>query len=280
MSETIQLTVLVENTATGRGLKAEHGLSFHVQNGRDSFLFDTGQSELLLQNASVLGIDLSGVRAVALSHGHFDHTGGLPALWSLAPKAGLFLHPAALQPRYARRPEGHAHAVGMTAPVRVAVRQEAAWIRAATGVVEVHPGLFLTGEIPRVSDFEDVGGPFVLDEAGLVPDPIVDDQALFFDTRDGLVVVLGCAHAGVVNTLRHIRDLTRDRPIHAVLGGMHLLTASAQRIERTFEALRELKVLRLGPAHCTGTLPTARLWTEFPGQCFSCAVGTSLSFQR
>ena len=168
----------------------------------------------------------------------------------------------------------------MAPPVVAALQKRTALLNYAEGPIEFRPGFFLTGAIPRQSDFEDVGGPFVLDEAGAQPDPIADDQALFFDTRDGVVVVLGCAHAGVVNTLRHIRRLTGNRPFHAVLGGMHLLAASPERIARTFEALRELDVLRLGPAHCTGILPTARLWTEFAGRCFACGVGTSLMFQR
>ena len=108
----------------------------------------------------------------------------------------------------------------------------------------------------------------------------MDDQALFFDTRDGVVVMLGCAHAGVVNTLLHIRQLTHHRPIHAVLGGMHLLLASPERMARTVEALRDLGIARLGPAHCTGVAAAARLWAEFPQACFACSVGTRLVFQR
>jgi len=144
----------------------------------------------------------------------------------------------------------------------------------------VIPGVFLTGEIPRETEFEDVGGPFVLDEAGQWPDPIVDDQALYFDTIDGVVALVGCAHAGLVNTLRHIRRLTDNRPIHAVLGGMHLLVASAERLEATVQALREMNVARLGPAHCTGAAATARLWHEFPQACTTCSVGSSFVFQR
>jgi len=141
-------------------------------------------------------------------------------------------------------------------------------------------GFFLTGEIPRATSFEDVGGAFFLDEAGTQPDPILDDQALFFDTREGLVVLLGCAHAGVVNTLNHIGRLRPGRRFHVVLGGMHLLTAGPERIICTVEALRALGVERLGPAHCTGAAATARLWSEFPNACTVCSVGSRFMFQR
>lgn len=274
----ILVTVLVENAVHGRELRAEHGLAFHLQVGPQSLLFDTGQSELIAHNARLLGVDLAAIQAVALSHGHYDHTGGLEAVCRLAPQAPVHVHPAALTPRFARNPDGTTRSVGGSSTGLQADRLQSGLVRTNTAPVEVLPGIFLTGEIPRETDFEDVGGPFVLDEAGTRPDPMEDDQALFFDTQDGLVVLLGCAHAGVVNTLRHVRRLTRGRPIHAVLGGMHLLAASPERMDRTVAALRELGVQRLGPAHCTGAAATARLWTEFPQACAVCSVGSRFVF--
>jgi 7,8-dihydropterin-6-yl-methyl-4-(beta-D-ribofuranosyl)aminobenzene 5'-phosphate synthase len=280
MSESIVITVLVENSVQARGLMAEHGLAFHVQAGSESLLFDTGQSGLLVENARRLGMDLSRLGAIALSHGHYDHTGGLRAVWELAPDAPLHLHPGAMTARFARTPDGSTRDVAMSEPVRETVHVCATQCRKTSAPSEVMKGFFLTGEIPRETDFEDVGGPFVLDEAGMRPDPIQDDQALFFDTRDGMVVLLGCAHAGVVNTLRHVRRLTQDRPIREVLGGMHLLSASPERLTRTVEALRELGIERFGPAHCTGAAATARLWNEFPTACSPCSVGSRFLFQR
>jgi 7,8-dihydropterin-6-yl-methyl-4-(beta-D-ribofuranosyl)aminobenzene 5'-phosphate synthase len=130
-----------------------------------------------------------------------------------------------------------------------------------------------------VTDFEDTGGSFFLDHACQQPDPLTDDQAIYFDTTQGTVVVLGCAHAGVINTLYYVRQLTHDRPVHAVLGGMHLINASSERLQWTIEQLRKLGVERLGPAHCTGTAAVAALWNAFPGQCFDCHAGTRLEFE-
>jgi 7,8-dihydropterin-6-yl-methyl-4-(beta-D-ribofuranosyl)aminobenzene 5'-phosphate synthase len=277
---TILVTVLVENTVHGRDLMAEHGLAFHIEAGPQRLLFDTGQSALLAHNAPRLGIDLSQLGALALSHGHYDHTGGLPALAELAPYATLHVHPAALAPRYAQNPDGTTRPVGISESSLAILRARAPQVLYANARTEVLPGFFLSGEIPRATDFEDVGGPFVLDELAERPDLILDDQALFFDTRDGLVVLLGCAHAGVVNTLRHVRQLLPGRPIHAVLGGMHLLNASSERMTRTVEALRDLGVRKLGPAHCTGAVAAARLWHEFPEACAACAVGSRFTFYR
>jgi 7,8-dihydropterin-6-yl-methyl-4-(beta-D-ribofuranosyl)aminobenzene 5'-phosphate synthase len=278
MSERILLTVLMDNTVHGRDLVAEHGFAVHLHGDAGDFLFDTGQTGLLRHNARSLGLDLARLGGIGLSHGHYDHTGGLPDVWTAAPDARVFHHPDATGPHFVRDSDGGTRNVGMAEPVRAALRERPSLVQPHEGALEFAPGFFLTGTIPRRTDFEDVGGPFVRDAAGAEPDPIADDQALYFDTAEGVVVVLGCAHAGVVNTLRYIQHLTRERPLYAVLGGMHLLAAGAERLDRTVQALRELEVQRLGPAHCTGVASAARLWTEFPRRCFACGVGTRLLF--
>lgn len=278
MSDTICVTTLVENTVYQRGLRAEHGLAFHIQFGRHHVLFDTGQSDLLLHNASRLGLDLRQLDAIVLSHGHDDHTGGLKAVRSFSPACQLFLHPAATAARFSVNARGETRAVGMTEDTRELVRTSAStvWTREP---IEVLPGLFATGEIPRTTDFEDAGGRFYLDGAGQQPDPLRDDQALYFESAKGLVVLLGCAHAGMVNTLLHIEGLTGGKRIHAVLGGMHLLNASAERIQGTMAALEQRQIALLVPMHCTGPAATMRLWAVFPGGCAAGPVGTRFVFE-
>ena len=280
MKVSITVTALVENCVHARGLLAEHGLAFHIQAGRHCLLFDTGQSDLLAQNARKLQINLEHVEAIALSHGHNDHSGGLSAARNAAPQARLFLHPASLSSKYTAKPDGAVQPIGMDGGSAEAIRAAADAVVWTAKPTEVMPGIFVTGEIPREHVFEDSGGRFFLDEACTRPDPLVDDQALFFDTTDGLVVLLGCGHAGVVNTLDYIRHLTGARPIHSVLGGMHLQSASPELMEKTIAALRRLDIRRLAPAHCTGLPALAQLWTALPDRCSSCAVGTSMSFQR
>jgi 7,8-dihydropterin-6-yl-methyl-4-(beta-D-ribofuranosyl)aminobenzene 5'-phosphate synthase len=279
MSESICITSLVENTVHQRGLKAEHGLAFHIQFGQYHVLFDTGQSDLLLHNARLLDLDLRQLDAIVLSHGHNDHCGGLKTALSLSPACRLHLHPAAVAAKFSTNAEGIARFIGMSDEAQKVVRTSAAtiWTRELTEVV---PGLFATGEISRQTSFEDVGGRFFLDERCEQPDALVDDQALFFESQDGLVVLLGCAHAGVVNTLEYIQHLTNGRPIHTVLGGMHLLTAGPERMAKTIEAFRRLKIQRIAPAHCTGTSAVAQMLAAFPDRCSTCDVGTRMTFRN
>ena len=224
-------------------------------------------------------ISLASADAVVLSHGHYDHTGGLAQVLKAVPRSGVFVHPAAFDAKHMRDDDGTVENVGMPLPDRnIALErpEEPVWTSRPT---EIRDGVFVTGEIPRATDFEDTGGPFFLDEQCRQPDPLIDDQAVFFDATAGTVVLLGCAHSGVINTLRYVRQLTDDRPIHAVVGGMHLMDASSERIDRTVEALKELCVACLVPVHCTGAAASARLCSEFPGQCLSCNVGETIEFE-
>ncbi|OQB90008.1 MAG: putative hydrolase [Verrucomicrobia bacterium ADurb.Bin118] len=278
MNNTLHITVLVENSASRRGLKAEHGWACLIEvNGR-RVLFDTGQTDLLLNNARALGCALDNLDAIVLSHGHYDHTGGLAAVNALAPAARLFFHPAALAPKYTARADGSADDIGLPATARETLANRDAAVVMTRVSREIVPGLLVTGEIPRQTGFEDVGGRFFLDAACRQADPLLDDQAVFLPTAAGVVVVLGCAHAGVVNTLRHIEQLTGTRRIRAVLGGMHLLNASPERLEATVEAFRQREIPLLVPAHCTGIRAVARLWETFPAACATGGVGSRFTF--
>jgi 7,8-dihydropterin-6-yl-methyl-4-(beta-D-ribofuranosyl)aminobenzene 5'-phosphate synthase len=275
----IRITVLVENTAHRRGLLAEHGLAYWIEAGDSRMLFDTGQGLALAHNANKLGIDLSTADAVLLSHGHYDHTGGLHAELGRFRNATVYAHLTAFRERFIRRDDGSAQPVGSPIPsvdeLRPHVKQ---LIHPRRTPVQIADGVWMTGEIPRQNNFEDVGGAFYLDRSCTTPDPIIDDQAVYIETGQGVVVLLGCAHAGVVNTLDYIRSLTKEARIHAVLGGMHLLHADEHRLCETVRRLREFDVHRIGPAHCTGFAAMARLFHELPDRCYPCVAGTQFEF--
>ena len=281
MGEHVCITTLVEDTASAVGLSGEHGLSFWVEYGNQHVLFDTGQTDLLVENARLLGVNLDKAEAIVLSHGHYDHTGGLAAVLDIAPRAIVYVHPAALWPKFARKSH-ETQAIGMSDSTKEVIRahvqnERVVWTEEPT---EVMPGLFATGQIPRNTDFEDVGGAFFVDENCEKADILPDDQAMFFDTPRGLVVLLGCSHAGVVNTLDYVLKLTGKRRIYSVMGGLHLLSSSQERIERTISVFRGYDVQRIGLVHCTGANATQQIRNAFPGRCLTCSTGSQVNLQK
>ncbi|MBN1277180.1 MAG: MBL fold metallo-hydrolase [Deltaproteobacteria bacterium] len=278
MSKKRKVTIVVENRAGENGIVPEHGICLWIETGDSKVIFDTGQGGVLLNNASVLGIPLDKVGHVVLSHGHYDHTGGLKALLPESGNPKVYAHSAAFRPKFACNLYGQGNSIGMPSSSLKSIQTHAGEVVFTERPTQITEGLFVTGEIPRVTDFEDTGGPFFLDDRCTEPDPFPDDQALFFDTSEGTVVLVGCAHAGIVNTLLYIRQLTQGKPIHAVLGGMHLLSASPVRMERTIEFLNRLDPDILCPGHCTGNSAMAELWEAFPRKFIPCYAGRSFKF--
>ena len=276
----LRITTLVEDTVDTRLLLAEHGLAYWIELGRRRLLFDCGQGMALSINAHLLDIHLEQTEAILLSHGHYDHSGGLAdALRYVKSSVPIFLHPAALRQKYVARPNGDLLPAGMPWEIMRNLKKRGHLIFTKK-ITDLGDGLFLTGAIPRRTDFEDVGGPFFSDAQRQRPDLLPDDQAAFIVTKRGIIVILGCAHAGVINTLEYIRKLNGKRPILAVLGGMHLHSASPERIQKTIEALQRLGSPHLHPCHCTGFVATASLWQNFAGRCAPCPVGTVLEWKN
>jgi 7,8-dihydropterin-6-yl-methyl-4-(beta-D-ribofuranosyl)aminobenzene 5'-phosphate synthase len=274
----VRVTVLADNTVGTRGLLAEHGLALWVEVGDRRLLFDTGQGLVLAANASALGIDLRTLDTVVLSHGHYDHTGGLATVLGQASgRVTVHAHPDALLPKFARD-QASARAIGIPAPSLAALSGSRRRLLLSREAVEVAPGVRMTGEIPRRHLDEPTTEAFCLDPDGHHADPLLDDQALFMATGQGTVVLLGCAHAGVINTLDHIAELTGGAPLCAVLGGLHLRAASPARLAWALAALQRFSIVTLCPMHCTGMAATAALWAAFPGHCVPGAVGTTGTF--
>lgn len=280
MGRKVKITTLVENTACRGELVGEHGLAYFIESGENKILFDTGQSDLLLKNARAMGINLKAVDTIVLSHGHYDHTGGLATVLDEVRQVDLYMHPAALEPKFSCQKGQPSRKIGMPVPAVEYIRgrrniRDIIWTEEPT---EIHGVFTATGRVPRNTNFEDVGGPFFLDADGSRADLLFDDQSIFFESSKGLVVILGCTHSGIVNTLDYVAKLSGGKQIYAVFGGMHLYSASDERIERTIDAFRRYDVRRIGPAHCTGTKAVAKFWEALPDRCFECSAGTVIDF--
>lgn len=277
----LRITVAVDDHAGAGGLIAEHGLAIWIEHAGHEVLFDTGQGRALFHNTRPLGIALEKTHSICISHGHYDHLGGLSVTLAQARSPRLFVHPNAFARKYSQVHEGDGEPKSRYIGVS---RNEVPTFRKLSSVLwtdspmPVLGDMYVTGPIPRVTSYEDTGGPFFSDRDCQRPDPLTDDQALYVRTPDGLVVVLGCAHSGVVNTLTYAQSLTGGAPIRAVLGGMHLLTADEQRMTATIEALHHLNVQHIMPLHCTGAAAAERLRKAFPKQYVAGRVGTVMEW--
>jgi 7,8-dihydropterin-6-yl-methyl-4-(beta-D-ribofuranosyl)aminobenzene 5'-phosphate synthase len=274
------LTVITENTVPGKaaGLYAEHGFSLCLARPEAKILFDAGPAGLAtLNNAPRLGLDLRAADAMALSHGHMDHTGGLAGvLRAIGKRIPIYAHPEVFADRYARVGERITY-VGLPFK-REALEGMGAAFDLSREFRQIAPGVYLSGEIARRRSFETGDVDLVVKQDGeFRKDPLRDDQSMAVETAEGLALILGCCHAGLINTIDHFQAKLPGRPIHTVIGGTHLDFAPAQQLRETIAVLKGLGVRRMGLSHCTGLRAGARLAQELGEGVVFCTVGYSVT---
>jgi len=276
---TLKITVLSTMLAdTGIG---EWGFAAIVEADGHRILFDTGaRPDTVLKNAQEMKVDLAGVRDVVLSHNHSDHTGGLVTLRREYAKTDA----AALSRAWVGRGIFLARTgtfSGGMAATKAAYESAGGSFVELDGPREIFPGVWLTGPVPRVHPERNWSGKGqVQTEQGPVEDNVPEDQAMVFDTDRGLVVLFGCGHAGVVNTLTYARKAVREAPIHGVVGGLHLFEKDDAGLDWTADRMREMSVANLVGAHCTGLEAVYHLRSRLGldrGHCVVGAVGASFS---
>ena len=274
----LRITILCDNIVGIPLGIGEHGFSAFVDVNEESILVDTGRGVGILPNAMVFGKDLKQVKKICVSHGHFDHTEGLPQVLGLARGAEVHAHPGIFQERISDRKMGEMvikRFVGIPF-LREYLEMLGANFRLDAGFREIADGVFLTGEVPRKTSFEK-GDKDLLVPMGktFVQDPILDDQSLVIRTKKGLVVVFGCAHSGMINILHHAREKTGEERVHAVLGGTHLGFLTQEQLEASIQELKAMNPDVVAVSHCTGMRAACRLMQEF-GERFSFAhVGST-----
>ena len=273
-----RITCITENTAQPSSpFWGEHGLSFFIESEQGCVLFDTGQTAtVLLRNLMLSGKSLEDIDAIVLSHAHNDHTGGLLTVLAQRPGLPLYASPDIGRPRFSRK-DGRYRFIGLPLPMDALA--QLANLRLSADPVEVLPGIWTTGEIHERPELEGHGpNLFVPDGEGWRPDPYQDDMSMAVETGQGLVVVFGCCHAGLLNTLAHVSRTFGRQPI-AALGGTHLVSAEGTALQHVVDVLRATYgSLRLYPNHCTGQRACVALASAFGDHVCPCPAGTTLTF--
>jgi 7,8-dihydropterin-6-yl-methyl-4-(beta-D-ribofuranosyl)aminobenzene 5'-phosphate synthase len=277
----IQITILCENTV-GPSLftLGEHGFAAFLETPAGNYLFDTGQGTTILRNAKHLKKNLDSLQKIFLSHGHYDHTGGLQHVLKIKNPLEVCAHPRIFDKKYARVKNN-----GKTKENYIGMRHTKQYYekRGANFTfnrhfTEVRENIYLTGEIPRITAYEKGDERLSIHDNGqVIPDPLYDDQALVVRTQQGLTIVLGCAHSGLINTIEYVLDHLTGEQLHAIIGGTHLGFLTDDQLNSTISDLRHHDFHMLGMSHCTGLKAGARLYQEFKEQCLFATAGTSFN---
>ena len=275
----VKLTILCENCvekASPYGLLGEYGFSCLVETTSGTYLFDTGGGLTIINNAERLGIDLRRLDGIILSHGHFDHTGGLKLVLEKTGPVAVYAHPDL----FSRRFSSHG---GPLRNIGIAWTQQelellGADFQLSRDPVAITANLLLSGRVPRTSPHETGDPKLVIEvaEGKHDSDPLEDDLSLFVRTDKGLVLLLGCAHAGLMNIIDHAIRVTGEKRIHAIIGGTHLMFSGEAQLMATMDRLESENITHIGASHCTGRNGARALAARFGDRFFSATVGASL----
>lgn len=265
----IKISTLSENTAL-HGYIGEYGLSLFIEADGKRILFDTGLSFSAYHNAQLMGVDLTKIDCIVLSHGHLDHTGGLAEmLRRIGRETEVIAHPDVFEPRYTLR-DGQAQERFIGMPYsREELENHGARFTLSKEPIRITPEIITTGEIPMLTEYESVECNLHIRQDGqYLPDKLADDLSLVINMESGLTVITGCGHRGIINIINHACKLTGSDNVYAVIGGIHLLRASEERIQHTINEFKRRGVKKLGVSHCTGFHASAKIAEAFPREFF------------
>lgn len=272
----VTITLLIDNTAHLPHLAHEHGFSCAVTPADGSlWLWDTGASAAFLKNADALGIPAHEAQGLILSHGHWDHAGGLAPLLERGFTGAVYAHPAYQRERYSCHPGEGPRYIGVSKLPSHLPRPD---VRGVADGFRIGDDITVVTDIHREPGQYEATKDFYLDTDCTQPDSVPDDACLLIPTAKGMVLLLGCCHSGMANTLGHIRERFGLDQIYAVIGGTHLMDAPDSAIRESVEALKAARVQHIYPAHCTGKRGFEALEKLLPGKVHPTGGGHSLTF--
>lgn len=255
----VKITTLIENSpGEHHALKTEHGISFFIEKDGHSILFDTGQTGTFIENAQQLRKDLTSLEYVVLSHGHYDHSGGLRSLTQLTTDFELVIGEGFFEEKYGYINNSYEY-LGNNFDEKFLQDQGIAYRYAAQPLTELIPGVFVVTQFPRKYPDEVINQRFkVMHKGSLQADPFTDEVLVAVDTAEGLIVLLGCSHPGMKNMLDAVSNLIQ-RPIYAILGGTHLVESNDASLGKSLNYLNNEDLKIVGVSHCTGQIAMDQL---------------------
>ncbi len=276
MRDFYQITCIVNDTALEEdGFYAEHGLSFLIETPHGEVLFDTGKTEeVLSHNMELLNIDPQNITTLALSHSHYDHTGGLEWLLRQGKHPKILANPDFFTQHYAYRNEEY-HFLGMNIPQDQVIALSDLQLSAKP--IEIIPGLWTSGIIENREEPQGRNKDHVIRQRDAwIQDPYLDDLSLVLETPSGLVLICGCCHAGILNTLLHVERVFNQKIIK-VFGGIHLMSADEATTQYVIDSLdKNFPCITYYLNHCTGEKTVTIMKQVFKGRVFSFPAGKSV----
>ncbi|MGO5358210.1 MBL fold metallo-hydrolase [Anaerofustis sp. LCP19S3_F7] len=257
----MKITVLNENMVYRKNIIAEHGLSVLIEHDNKKILMDVGQSDVFLKNAQALNIDLNDLDAVIISHGHYDHGGGIKYLKNLSNIPSIYITKNALIPKYSINKKTNKYYFNGINESDLNLFNDKLYF--TDEKEEIFNNFYLISNIPYVNSFENKPSKFYLKKNDkMIMDTMRDEQVFVISTKNGLCVFMGCAHMGVVNAIEYIKKLFKGEKIYSLFAGMHLINADSLRVNKTIEYIKNNNIQYIMPCHCSGYRVVSKIADE------------------